>query len=44
MALGLALESLLSPCKTSPQEMLDYMKANTPRWAALVKEIGARID
>jgi tripartite-type tricarboxylate transporter receptor subunit TctC len=29
---------------TSPQEMLDYMKANTPRWAALVKEIGARID
>ena len=29
---------------TSPQAMLDYMKANTPRWAALVKEIGARID
>jgi tripartite-type tricarboxylate transporter receptor subunit TctC len=29
---------------TSPQEMLDYMKVNTPRWAALVKEIGARID
>jgi tripartite-type tricarboxylate transporter receptor subunit TctC len=29
---------------TSPQAMLDYMKTNTPRWAALVKEIGARID
>lgn len=29
---------------TSQQEMLDYMKVNTPRWAALVKEIGARID
>ncbi len=29
---------------TSPQEMIDYMKTNMPRWAALVKEIGARID
>ncbi|MBC7781247.1 MAG: tripartite tricarboxylate transporter substrate binding protein [Proteobacteria bacterium] len=29
---------------TSPQDMVEYMKTNTPRWAALVKEIGARID
>jgi len=29
---------------TSPQDMIDYMKKNTPRWAALVREIGARID
>ena len=29
---------------TSPQDMVAYMKANMPRWAALVKDIGARID
>jgi tripartite-type tricarboxylate transporter receptor subunit TctC len=29
---------------TAPQDMVTYMKANMPRWAALVKDIGARID
>lgn len=29
---------------TAPQDMVAYMKANMPRWAALVKDIGARID
>ena len=29
---------------TSPQDMVAYMKTNMPRWAALVKDIGARID
>lgn len=31
-------------CPDKPVRMFACMNANTPRWAALAKEIGARID